>query len=609
MNGQKLVMEPIDWVFLVWFLGVTIGVGFYYVKRAGKNLSEYFLSARNLPWWALGTSMIATSFASDTPLAVTELVVKYGIAGNWMWWSFLFGGTLTVFLFSRLWRRAEITTEIELIAKRYEGQPAAILRSFKAVFLGVVINSIVFGWVTQAMGEVIEVAFGLDHNSSYRVFALAGMIVVTLVYTALSGLWGVVATDVLQFAVAMIGTIVLAVLSVNEVGGLEVLVTKVQALEVSRHRDILSIVPTGWDAVTGAVLILAIINWWAVYYPGAEPGGGGYIAQRMFSASDERHARAGTLWYIFAHYVIRPWPWVLVALSAIVLEPRFLDPAGHAAGFLPRRAYPWMFFVLPAGMRGLMMASFAAAYMSTITSLLNLSASYLVNDLYLPLRARGASSPAADSRSEDRRQVFVARLAVLLVTGVGCSVTLLLESITQGWGLVMELTAGTGLVLILRWLWWRVNAWSEISAMVTSACVCLLSHSQLVENWLVRLAGGKPNEAVGPMRLLLIALVTTIVWCAVTLLTRPVSLEHLESFYRTVRPYGWWRPVAKATGIAPAPVGNDVILWGASSAFVFGALFGLGSALLLRPGAAALWLIVAAIGGIVVVGLLRREKA
>ncbi|MHC5066112.1 MAG: sodium:solute symporter family protein [Planctomycetota bacterium] len=581
-----------DWTFMIWFLLVTCGVGFFYARRASKNLSEYFLSGRKLPWWALGTSMVATTFAADTPIVIAGWVASGGVARNWLWWSFLFGGTLTVFLFARWWRRSKVYTEVELVALRYEGRPASILRGFKALYLGLILNAIIFGWVTMAMGQVVEQVFAVD-----RWVALGILLGVTLIYSMLSGLWGVVAADVLQFVVAMLGAIILAVLSVAEVGGLEALVQRVGELGSEQGRDILTIIPSGWDAFTLAVMILILVNWWAVYYPGAEPGGGGYVAQRMFAAKDENHARAGTLWFILAHYVLRPWPWILVGLCAIALEPRFLS--GQTEGeFAAEGAYPFMFQVLPVGMLGLVVASFIAAFMSTITTTLNLSASYLVNDFYLPFIARDDAS--------ERQKVMVSRFTVALVTAAGCAMTLILESAGGGWELLMELTAGTGLVLILRWLWWRVNAWSEISAMLASAGTFLWTQSAAGQEFLTEWAGGSA-DLEPRLRLLLVIAVATPIWILVTFLTKPVSMDKLQTFYRLVHPGGAWAPVAQAADMKPAPMGGDLLLWIVSSVTIFGFLLGIGSALFLQMTSASLFLGLGVLGGLALYRLMKKE--
>jgi Na+/proline symporter len=587
-------LAPIDWVFLIWFLAVSLGVGLYYARRAGRNLSEYFVSGRDLPWWALGTSMVATTFSADTPLAVTGYVTAGGIAKNWIWWSFLAGGTLTVFLFSRWWRRASITTEVELIAIRYDGAAARFLRGFKAVYLGLVLNSIVIGWVTVAMGQIVEAVFDVP-----KVVALGSLIALALVYTATSGLWGVVATDVLQFAMAMVGSILLAVLCVHQVGGLGALVERVAALEAEHQRQILPLFPTTWqDGFAASVLVLALVNWWAVYYPGAEPGGGGYVAQRMLAARDERHARAGTLWFIFAHYVMRPWPWILVGLCAMALRPEILAaPDLQKAG---EQAYPAMFAYLPVGLLGLVVAAFFAAFLSTITTQLNLAASYLVNDLWLPFCARRPD--------DERSSVRVARLSVVLVTVVGSLVAWSMGSVGGGWTMLMDLTAGTGLVLILRWLWWRVNAWSEISAMLASAVAfALFRQSRVGDELVAALLGSTQHPLDASVRLLATVAFATAALVVVTLCTRPVRGEVLEAFYRRVRPAGWWAPVARAAGLGPAPWRRDLAMWIAATAFVLGSLFGIGSALLLRGGAALGYGALALTGGAALWYLLRTE--
>lgn len=577
---EAVTLSGWDWAFLLWFLAVTTGVGLYYAKRAGSNLQEYFLSGRSLPWWALGTSIVATTFAADTPLVVAGFVISGGIAKNWIWWNFLFGATLTVFLFSKLWRRAAVVTEIELIDLRYDGASARALRAFKAVFLGLVVNSIIFGFVTRAMLSIVEVVFpGLDPG-----IALGGLLALTLFYTALSGLWGVVATDVLQFVMAVLGAVLLAALAVSEVGGLGALVDRLgQVAGPDGQERILSIVPTTWDAFTAGVVILVLVNWWAVYYPGAEPGGGGYVVQRMSAALDEQHARAGNLWFVFAHYVLRPWPWVIVGLCAIVLEPRFfeaaqLDEAGREAAGLtefhpPEKAYPWMFRLLPVGLLGLVAASFLAAFMSTITTTLNLSASYLVNDLYLPFFGRGRSG--ADS--DEKHQVRVARGAVVLVSVLGAFVSWVLVSAGDGWVFIMDLTAGSGLVLILRWVWWRISAVSEISAMVGSAVAFYFVRMEGYDAVLADLTGG-PKDQVG---LLAIVLGSTVAWVVATLATRPTGDSTLDAFFARVRPGGFWGPVAQRSAVRAESLGRDLRMWLASTVLVFGALFGLGSLLLL----------------------------
>jgi Na+/proline symporter len=587
-----------DWFFVAWFMAVTLGVGLWYGRRGSRNLNEYFLSGRSLPWWALGTSMVATTFAADTPLVVAGFVVEGGIARNWVWWNFLFGATLTVFLFSRLWRRSEVVTEIELIDLRYDGRSALGLRVFKASYLALVVNSIIFGFVTKAMLTVVEAIFpDVD-----PVLVVGVLVLVTFVYTAASGLWGVVATDVLQFVMAMLGSVLLAWIAVREAGGLSATVERAEASAVAAGREhFLDVVPSGWDAFTVGVLILVLVNWWAVYYPGAEPGGGGYVAQRMMAARDERHARAGTLWFVFAHYVLRPWPWILVALAAIALEPRFLLAKGVDGALPAESAYPWTFQFLPVGLRGLVVASFLAAYMSTITTTLNLSASYLVNDVWLPLR--GARSAKTSSANVERHQVWVARLAVLVVAVVGAIVSLQLVRAGDGWTFIMDLTAGSGLVLILRWLWWRISAFSEIAAMAGSAVAFLVVRKGGFDAELAAWTGA-PKAEIG---LCAIVLVSTVCWLLVTALTPPVGESQLRAFYARVRPGGAWGPIARLTSIPSTRLSRDVVLWLVATAVVFAGLFGLGSLLLLRTTTALANLTVMVVGALAMRYLLRAE--
>lgn len=654
-----------DWAFVGWFIAVTLGVGLWYSKRASANLDEYFLSGRKLPWWALGTSMVATTFAADTPIAVAGFVIAGGIAMNWFWWSFLFGGTLTVFVFARWWRRAEVVTEIELIARRYDGQPARLLRGFKAVFLGVVVNAIIFGFVMKAMSAICATVFDADPWVSLGI-----LLALTFVYTMMSGLWGVVATDVLQFVMALLGAILLAVVAVNEVGGLDALVERVQGIQhglagavdlattaigdlaewkercrvlgdqgvdlgatllteqsgfeqlpqqlaglrgqhevfaalsvenvqqfasfVERMQrlgdgfDIFSVFPTGWNLVTATVLILVFVNWWAVYYPGAEPGGGGYVAQRMSAALDENHARLGTLWFIFAHYVVRPWPWLLVGLAAIAVAPQYLlNLKGELGDFRSDAAYPGMFQYLPVGILGLVVASFFAAFMSTITTTLNLSSSYLVNDLYLPFLSKG-------DEASPRARVWVARAAVAVVTVIGVGVSIVLTSVGEGWGWIMHITAGVGPVLILRWIWWRINAWSEIAAMLASAAGMVLTKTTAIGEWLQQSTGGPKAE----LELLFIVCLSVSVWLPVTLMTKPVGDKQLDSFFQKVRPGGAWAAVATRCGLAPTRMGRDLKMWGVSTAMIFGALLGFGGVLLGETTQAVLWLGIAVAGGV-----------
>lgn len=565
-----MTLTWIDWAIIVAYFLASLAVGLYYTRRAGKGIGEFFLSGRDLPWWLAGTSMVATTFAADTPLAVAGFVARNGIAGNWIWWNFALGGMLTVFFFARLWRRAGILTDVELAEIRYAGRPAALLRGFRALYLGIPINCIIMGWVNLAMATILRVTMGWSRLNAV-LFSLA----ITGIYSALSGLWGVVVTDFFQFVLAMGGTIALAwfVLQVPAVGGIDGLRAQLPA---STFEFLPRVGGAGDAAFTLALPVATFIayigvQWWASWYPGAEPGGGGYVAQRMMSARDERHAFLATLWFTLAHYCLRPWAWILVGLASVVLYPNLTDK--EAGYVMAMRDY------LPAGWRGLLLAAFFAAYMSTIATQLNWGTSYVVNDFY-----RRFVRPDAD----DRHLVWASRITTIGLMLVAAVVTFYLESIRQAWVFVIESGAGIGLVLILRWYWWRVNAWSEIAAMAAPAIGFLYLRLFTTIDF--------------PYTLLYLVAWTTACWLIVTFLTRPEPDAVLIQFYRRVRPGGpgWTRIAAAAGGPPPERIGGLVIDWIAGVALVYAALFGVG-ALILRSAVASLpYFAVAAIAILVI---------
>src|SRR5216110_2567900 len=443
----------IDWLVIGAYFALNIGIGFYYKARAGKSTTEFFLSGRNVPWWLAGTSMVATTFAADTPLVVTGFVAKNGIAGNWIWWCFVASGMLTVFFYARLWRRAGVMTDVEFAEIRYAGKPAAFLRGFRALYLGILINCIILGWVNLSMVKILQLIFGIGKFEALII--VLGMIALTSAISTLSGLWGVLVTDMFQFVIKMSMVIILAVFAVNAVGGIEAMKTK---LADAGRGDALNIVPavgSAWMPMI-AFFVYIGVNWWATWYPGAEPGGGGYIAQRMFSAKDERHSLLATLWFNIAHYAIRPWPWILTALASLILFPGLKDPeTGYIRVLIE---------YLPASLRGLMIAAFAAAYMSTIATQLNWGASYLINDFWRRFVKRDAA---------DEYYVRASQVATVLLTLISAVVTFFMGSIGGAWKVLIVTGAGTGGVLLLRWYWWRINAWSEVSAMITAFVVSL----------------------------------------------------------------------------------------------------------------------------------------
>ncbi len=506
----------LDWIFVLVYFMLALGIGLYFSKRARGDIIEYFTSGRSLPWWLAGTSMVATTFAADTPLAVTELVAQHGIAGNWLWWNMLMSGMLTVFLFARLWRRAEFITDVEFTELRYSGRPAAILRGFRAIYLAIPINLIVLGWVTLAMVKILELSVGVN-----KWIAVGICVLVTLAYSGLSGLWGVVVTDFLQFFIAIIGSFALAFFAIDAVGGVAGLKEGLVRIYGAEH-DILNFVPeigSVWMPVSAFLVYLAV-NWWAAWYPGAEPGGGGYIAQRMFAAKDERHSFLATLWFNIAHYALRPWPWIMVALASLILYPDIEDKqTGYILVMLDH---------LPVGFKGLLLASFAAAFMSTVSTQLNWGSSYLINDFYKRF-IRTDASP--------QHYVKVARLATVGLVLAGALVTSQMDTIAAAWKFLLALGAGTGAVYILRWFWWRINAWSEISAMVASFIVAIFLQSVL---------GMDTADAGVFAKVMLITVgISTVVWLTTTFITKPENEETLLNFYRKIRPGGnLWGPIA-----------------------------------------------------------------
>ncbi len=514
-----------DWSVIFSFLLISLIIGLLYKGKAGKSLTDFFLSGRNLPWYIAGVSMVATTFAADTPLAVTELVAKNGISGNWLWWNFLAGGMITTFFFSRLWRRAGVLTELEFIEMRYSGIGAAILRGFKSVYLGMIINVLIIGWVNLAMATILEVFFGLSHL--HALLWTAGLMLLAAGYSTISGLWGVAVTDFVQFILAMTGCIILAILVLNseKVGGMDALKSSLPPGTLDFFPSISSsvgLIQTGkaLSIGIGALLAYVGVQWWASWYPGAEPGGGGYIAQRMMSAKDEKHSFFATLFFQVAHYCLRPWPWIIVGLCSLVLYPD-LAVENQKMGFVMA-----MKDFLPNGLRGLLLAAFLAAYMSTISTQLNWGASYLVNDLYKRFLRPESSFPSA--HSAQKKYVFVSRLFTLLLMLISIVVTSYINSISGVWSFIIECGAGLGLVLILRWYWWRINAWSELAATIAPVAGYAIARYYLLMEF--------------PDSFFVTVVFTTIVWLVVTFLTPPSEKNALISFYSKVYPGGWWGP-------------------------------------------------------------------
>ena len=570
-------LSGLDWFAFAAVVGVPLAVGVFFYRRAGSSVQQFFLSGRDLPWWLSGTSMVATTFAADTPLAVTGIVAVSGIAGNWIWWNAALGTMLTVFFFARLWRRAGITTDVEFAELRYAGRPAAFLRGFRALYLALPLNCLIIGWVNLALAKVLAVTLGWE-----RLTAVFVGLAATGVYTSLSGLRGVVVSDIFLFVVATLGAWVLAyfALAATGVGGLDGLTRQLPA-ETFQLLPQIGAAPDGPQAfalpLTAFIAFLGL-QWWASWYPGQEPGGGGYLAQRMMSAKDERHAQLATLWFAVAHYCLRPWPWILVALAALVLYPELGDrESGYA---LVIRDH------LPAGWRGLLIGGFFAAYMSTVSTQLNWGTSYLINDVYARFVRVDASQ---------RELVAASRVATLLVMLLSGWVTFHLEDVRQAWEFALESGAGIGLVLILRWYWWRVNAISEITALAAAAA---------------GFAGLRLFTSIAfPESLLYLVPWTTACWLAATWATPAEPLSHLTAFYRRVRPGGpGWAPVAaRAGGGQPARLEGRLADWAAGILLVYGLLFAAGALLFGSVWSVSLWSATALGGGVWLYGVSRRR--
>jgi SSS family solute:Na+ symporter len=556
-----MVLTPVDWLVIAAYFGLNLAIGLYYARRARGSTTEFFLSGRDVPWWLAGTSMVATTFAADTPLVVTGMVARYGIAGNWLWWNMAASGMLTVFVYARLWRRAGVMTDVEFAELRYAGRPAAFLRGFRALYLGIPINCIIIGWVNLAMMKILQVTLGLD--AARALWALLAMLLFTAFYTTLAGLWGVLVTDLVQFVLKMGMVVALAFFAVRATGGLASLEAKVRALDAAAGAGSrLAFFPSTDSAWMPAITLFVYlgVSWWASWYPGAEPGGGGYVAQRIFSARSERHGLFATLWFNIAHYAIRPWPWILTALASLVLYPNLVD---KESGYVRTLMDPHVF---PPALRGIMLAAFAAAYMSTIGTQLNWGASYVVNDVYRRFLRRGGA---------EREYVVVSQLVTVGLMLVSIYVTLHLSSIEQAWKLLIVTGAGTGTVLLLRWFWWRINAWSEVSAMAAAAAVSL--YLQLALRW----DSDRPRDFAYIM--IVTVSVTTIVWLAVTWTTAPERDDTLQHFYRRVRPHGpGWKPIAaRVEPLAiPGSLGRELFSALLGCVLVYSALFGVGEILL-----------------------------
>ena len=576
---ETLSLHWIDWTIILIYIAFSLGVGIYFSKRAKSSTEEYFLSGRTLPWWIVGTSMVATTFAADTPLAITEFVRGPGIWQNWFWWNLLMGSLLGVFLFSRLWRRAEVLTDNELLEIRYSGKPAAFLRAFKAGYFAILYNFIVMGWVINAMASVMAVMLNMDKWTAVWI-----CVIIALIYAILSGFWGVVVTDLVQFCIAMFGSIALAIIAVNHVGGMETLLEKLSGLLGSDaiHENTLKFIPPVpdanvttsefWESPFSKFMIFISVMWWS--HHGTD--GGGYIIQRMSSAKNERHALLATLWFNLAHYALRVWPWIIVAVVSIVMFPMIPESYSELG---VKAGYPLvMNTLLGPGMKGILIVSFLAAFMSTIDTHLNWGSSYMINDIYKRFFKPNES---------EEHYVFVGKIFTIILMVLAAFTALKMQSISKAWEFIFSMGAGIGLVLILRWFWWRINAWSEITALATSISVTI---SLEVLAWSQTIAAGDTYElfAASPIlfgislqvhhKLMIIVPLAIIAWLTATFLTDPEPVDKLKEFYNRVQPGGWWEPITAGYTHTLQPVSEGFFMqWIAGILMIYGFTFGIGN--------------------------------
>jgi SSS family solute:Na+ symporter len=568
----------VDWTIAISIIAVQLVVCVFFVRRASKGLSSFFVSGRSLPWWLLGTSMVATTFSADTPNLVTNIVRQDGVAGNWVWWAFLLTGMMTVFFYARLWRRSGVLTDLEFYELRYSGKSAAVVRGFRAVYLGLFFNCVIMATVTLAAVKIASVMLGWE---AWRTILWCS--VISMVLTVSAGLWGVVVTDLLQFVVAMTGAFVAAYFAVQHeaVGGLSGLFAKLGATGK------LNLLPDfgNWDVALSVLIVPLVITWWSVWYPGAEPGGGSYIAQRMLASKNEKHSMGAALWFNVAHYALRPWPWIIVGLASLLVYPQLSDIKSafpHVQENLIGHdiAYPAMLKFIPVGFLGLLLGSLMAAYFSTMSTHLNWGASYLVHDFYQRFVRPSAS---------EKHYVFVSRIVTVLLMLVAAGVVFFLETAKQSFDLLLSIGAGTGLIYLLRWYWWRINAWSEISAMISSFVISgglFIGRKMAV-----------PGIADLSTHLTLAVSVgfTTVVWFVVTFLTRPTDHGVLLRFFRLTRPFGpGWKHIQREANVGPSPDSVPLALlgWVLSVLMVYSALFGTGSFLYGNMGMGTVLLVI-----------------
>jgi len=580
-------LTTLDWLIVVVSIAICFIPPVILSRRAGKNTAEFFTSGRAAPWWLIGISMVATTFSTDTPNLVTNIVRNNGVAGNWAWWAFLLTGMMTVFFFARLWRRSQVLTDLEFYELRYSGKPASFVRGFRAIYLGLFFNCVIMASVNLAAAKIANVILGWPMSRTLIICSI-----INIIFAATAGLWGVLVVDLIQFGIAMTGAVSAAVFALKqpEIGGLSGLVHKLDPKALAFLPDF-----GNWTIALSIFIIPFFVQWWSVWYPGAEPGGGSYIAQRMLAAKSEKDALAGTLFFNFAHYALRPWPWILVALSSFIIYPNLSDIQKAFPNVDPRlinhdMAYPAMLKFLPVGFLGLMVAGMLAAYVSTLVTHLNWGSSYLVHDFY-----RRFIKPGQD----EKHYVTAGRVMTVVLMILASLLTFVLESAKASFDLMLSIGAGTGLIYLLRWFWWRINAWSEIAAMASSFSVAVY--------FFIR---GKTGHPVPQHISLLVTIAfTTMAWLVVTYLTKPVAKEKLISFYQLVRPAGpGWKTVREEARLEPSPdsLTQSLAGWVSGSLFVYSALFGAGAFIYGRLSLGLFWSALLLISGFFLIKIFSR---
>lgn len=578
-------LTTLDWAIVIASIVVSFIPAILLAKRAGTSTAEFFTSGRAAPWWLLGVSMVATTFSTDTPNLVTNLVREHGVANNWQWWAFLLTGMATVFFYARLWRRSQVLTDLEFYEIRYSGKAATFVRGFRSVYLGLFFNCFIMATVNLAAVKIANVMLGWPMGKTLLICAI-----LNILFAATSGLWGVMVTDMIQFGIAMTGSFAAAYFALKqpEVGGLSGLIARTDAGSLGLIPDF-----GDWGLALSVFLIPITIQWWSVWYPGAEPGGGSYIAQRMLAARSEKDAMAGTLFFNVCHYALRPWPWIIVALASMLVFPNLSDIArtfpyvdqqliGHDM------AYSAMLKFLPVGFMGLMVAGLLAAYVSTMSTHLNWGTSYLVHDLY-----RRFFNPGAD----EKHYVMMGRLVTGLLMILAALFTYIFDTARESFGLLLSIGAGTGLLYLLRWFWWRINAWSEVAAMASSFLVALGFF------FATKAGHGIPAH----ISLIITILSTTVVWVLTTYLTQPTDRNVLVRFYQLVRPAGpGWNGIREESGVGPSPdsLAHSLLGWVLGCLFIYSALFGAGSFLYGKTLQGTVWLAVFIITGFGLIRLL-----